>query len=156
MSETIKSVLLNYAACAFLGGMLEYIAPNRTKGALRIVVVVVLLFATLLPLVKSDVSFEDVFPEIEESDSTKLDALMHTANLTEKKIYNEMREILINADIDEYEIYVSTSVDEEENTVYLDEIKIEVDKNFQNKTEEIKNRVSEEYKEILKVGVKNE
>lgn len=156
MSETIKTVLLNYVVCALVGGILEYIAPEKTRKVLRIAVVSVLLLGIVSPIVKSDISLDDLLPQAEVKESADYDTLMHTANLTEKKIREEMKEILINEGVNEYEIYVSTSVDAEENTVYLEEIKIEVGNTFENKINIIKSKVPEEYRQILKVGVKNE
>ena len=155
MGETVKTAVIGYMLCAFIGGILEYLSPSGAKNILRIVVTVVILFVTLSPIIKSDISFSG-FTLNENDSNTGFDALMHTANLTEKKIYNEIREILINLGIDEYEIYVTTSVDEEKNIVYLEEIKVELDKEFIDKSETVKNKISEEYKDILKVGVKNE
>lgn len=156
MSETIKTVLLNYAICAFIGGVLEYLSPQKTKKTIRVVVVSVLLMGVLSPVVKSEISVEDMFPERETKENVNYNVLMHTANLTERKLRDEMKEILINMDINEYEIYITTSVDEEENTVYLEEIKIEVGSDFSEKLPEIKKNIPKEYQEILKVGVKNE
>jgi hypothetical protein len=92
----------------------------------------------------------------EISEKMNFDALMHTANLTERKLREEMKDILIKQGINEYEIYITTTVNEEDNTVCLEEIKIEVGKAFENKINIIKNNVPKEYQEILKVGVKNE
>lgn len=153
MSETIKTVVTGYMVCAFTGGVLEYLVPPKSKSALRIVVTVAVIFATLLPVSKSDISFEGFYNVEEASENTQLDALMHTANLTEKKIYNEVREVLINLGINEYEIYVITSVDEEAGVVYLDEVKVEVSGEFESEIDSIKANVSEEYKDILKVAV---
>ena len=156
MTETIKTVLLNYAVCALVGGVLEYIAPEKTKKTLRVAVVSVMLLMVVSPFVKSEVNLKNILPEEEISENVNYDALMHTANLTERKLKAEMKEILIKENINEYEIYIITSVDEEENTVYLEEIKIEVGKAFENKISIIKSNVSEEYQEVLKVGVKND
>jgi len=156
LAEAIKTVLFNYAVCAFVGGILEYIAPEKAKKTLRVAVVSVLLLGIFSPIVKSEFSIEEMLAEAEMSENVSYDALMHTANLTEKKLREEMKEILINEGINEYEIYISTSVDEKENTVYLEEIKIEVGENFKEKISGIKSKIPEEYKEILKVGVKNE
>lgn len=156
MTDTIKTVLLNYALCAFVGGILEYIAPEKIKKTLRVAVVSVLLLCVLLPIVKSDFSVDDLLLKSEMNQEINYDALMHTANLTEQKIREEMKEILINQGVNEYEIYISTSVDEEKNTVYLEEIKIEVGKAFEEKITDIKNKVPQEYKSVFKVGVKNE
>lgn len=156
MTETIKTVLVNYAVCALVGGMLEHIAPQRTRSTLRGIVVIVLIFGIVLPIVGSDFDINELVPEYEGGEISQTDALMHTANLTEKKIKAEMRQILINSGIDEYEIYVSTSVDKENNTVYLDEVRVEVAKQFENKLDDIYDAVTADYKTVLKVGVKNE
>lgn len=156
MTGTIKTVLLNYAVCALVGGVLEYIAPEKTKKTLRIAVVSVLLLMVVSPIMKSEINLEKFLPEEEISENVNYNALMHTANLTEQKLREEMKELLIKQGINEYEIYITTTVDEEKNTVYLEEIKIEVGKSFENKIDIIKSYVSDEYQEILKVGVKNE
>ena len=156
MTETIKTVLLNYAVCALVGGVLEYIAPEKTKKTLRITIVSVMLLMVISPIVKSEVNLENLLPEEEISEKMNYDALMHTANLTERKLREEMKEILIKENINEYEIYITTTVDEKENTVFLEEIKIEVGKAFEGKIGVIKSSVPKEYQEVLKVGVKNE
>lgn len=156
MSGTIKTVLLNYAVCAFVGGVLEYMAPEKTKKTLRVAVISVLLLGIISPIVKSEISIENLLPEAEISEEVSYKALVHTASLTEKKLRDEMKEILINEGVNEYEVYVTTTIDEEENTVYLEEIKIEVGKAFEDKISSIKNNVPKEYQEVLKVGVKNE
>ena len=156
MTGTIKTVLLNYAVCALVGGVLEYIAPEKTKKTLRIAVVSVLLLMVVSPFMKSEINLGNFLPEEEISENVNYNALMHTANLTEQKLREEMKELLIKQGINEYEIYITTTVDEEKNTVYLEEIKIEVGKSFENKIDIIKSHVSDEYQEILKVGVKNE
>ncbi len=156
MAEIIKNVLLNYAVCAFVGGILEYIAPQKAKKTLRIAVVSLLLIGIFSPIAKTEFSFDEMLTETEIDENVSYDALMHTANMAEKKLREEIKEILINEGINEYEIYISTSVDEKDNTVYLEEIKIEVAENFKEKIPVIEKSVSEEYKEILKVGVKNE
>ena len=157
MAEIIKTVLLNYAVCALVGGVLEYIAPEKTKKTLRIAVVSVMLLVVVTPVVKGEISLEsNMVSEEEISENVNYNALIHTANLTEQKLKEEMKEILINEGVNEYEIYITTTIDEENNTVFLEEIKIEVDKSFENKIRAIKNKVPEEYQEVLKVGVKNE
>lgn len=156
MTEIIKTVLFNYAVCALLGGVLEYITPQKTKKTLRVTIVSVMLLVVVAPITKNDITIENILPKEEISESVNYDALMHTAKLTEQKIRQEMKEILIKENIDEYEIYITTTVDEEENTVYLEEIKIEVDNAFENNINNIKSLVPKEYQEVLKVGVKNE
>jgi len=156
MLTTIKTVLFNYAVCAFTGGILEYIAPDKTKKTLRVVVVSVLLLCIVSPVVKGNFNYEGLFNQTEFNENTSYDALMHTANLTERRLREEIKSILINEGINEYEIYISTSVNEEENTVYLEEIKIEIGGSFYDKISVVKNKIPEEYKSVLKVGVKNE
>lgn len=156
MTEIIKTVLFNYAVCALLGGVLEYITPQKTKKTLRVTIVSVMLLVVVAPITKNDITIENILPKEEISESVNYDTLMHTAKLTEQKIRQEMKEILIKENIDEYEIYITTTVDEEENTVYLEEIKIEVDNAFENNINNIKSLVPKEYQEVLKVGVKNE
>ena len=157
MTEAIKTVLFNYGVCALIGGVLEYISPEKTKRTLRIVIVSVMLLVVISPVVKSEIYLDNgVIYEEEISGNVNLDALMHTANLMERKLREEMREILIKNDINEYEIYITTTVDEEENTVFLEEIKIEVGKTFENKISVIKSSIPKEYEVVLKVGVKND
>ena len=157
MTEIIKTVLLNYAFCALVGGVLEYIAPEKTKKTLRVAVVSVMLLVVVAPIAKNEINLEsNVISQEEISESLNYDALMHTANLTERKLREEIKEILIKENINEYEIYITTTVDEEEYTVFLEEIKIEIGKAFEEKIGIIKNNVPKEYQEVLKVGVKNE
>ena len=157
MTETIKTVLFNYGVCALVGGVLEYISPEKTRKTLRVAVVSVMLLVIILPISKSEINLDSgMISEEEISEYVSLDALMHTANLTERRLREEMKEILINSGVNEYEIYISTACDEEENIVFLEEIKIEVGKSFENKIGDIKNGVPEEYQGVLKVGVKNE
>lgn len=156
MSETIKTVLLNYAVCALVGGVLEYLAPEKTRKTLRVAVISVLLLAILSPIVKGEINIENLLPQIEITEEVNYKALVHTASLTEKKLRDEMKEILINEGVNEYEVYVTTTIDEEENTVYLEEIKVGVGKAFEHKIPSIKKKVSQDYQEVLKVSVKNE
>lgn len=156
MKEVIQSVFINYISCAIFGGFLQYLAPDRMKKFLRACIVSVMLIVSLSPILKIDFDFENINQGDELELQTRYDTLMHTANLMEKEIYTDIKNILIKLNVNEYEIYVSTSVDETENAVFLDEIKIEVHKDFQDKISEIKKQIPKEYKEILKIGIKNE
>ncbi len=156
MNETIKTVLLSYAVCSLAGGILEYITPEKMRKTLRVIITLFLVSTVVFPLLKTDVDIDTIFSTEENLENSKYSALVHTQSLLEKKLYDEMRNILINCEVNEYEIYITTTVDEEENTVYLEKIKIEVSGDFQNKTEDIKNIVPHEYKSVLEVGVKNE
>ena len=156
MSEVIKSVFVNYFICAIFGGILEYLTPPKGRNTLKICVVTVMLVASLSPLLKTEFMFENVINSEEAQIQEKYNSLMHTANLLEKNLYSQSKNILINLGIDEYEIYITTSLDEENNTVYLDEIYIELDKEYRNLVSQVYDSFNEEYKQVLKVGVKNE
>ncbi len=156
MTETIKQILFNYIFCAVIGGVLEYLVPQKMAKTLRICVISVMLLTSVSPLLNMHIDFSQLTETTEAEESNLYNALYHTASVTEKMLYKEMKNILINLNIDEYEIYVDTTVDAEKSIVYLDEIKIEVDNTFANKIPQIKKNIPEEYKEILKVGVKNE
>lgn len=151
MSEVIRSVFVNYIACALFGGLLEYVAPQSMRKTLRVAVVAVMLASSLAPVLKTDFQIPEIAAEEEAAEEMNYTALMHTANLTEKKVYNEIRDILINLGIDEYEIYINTTVEAEENTVYLDGVTVEVDESFKEKTAEIKNNIPEEYRSVTVV-----
>ena len=156
MKEVIQSVFVNYISCAIFGGFLQYLAPERMKKFLRACIVSVMLIVSLSPILKIDFDFENIGEGGQLELQTQYDTLMHTANLMEKEIYSDIKNILISLNVNEYEIYVSTSVDENQNTVFLEEIKIEVHKDFQDKIPEIQKQIPQEYKEILKIGIKNE
>ncbi len=154
MSEVIKSVFINYVVCAILGGFLEYFAPNKSRKTLRVIIMAIVLVTSFAPLLKSDLSIPDLSGYEELSEINNYDALMHTANLTEKKVYGEVRDILINSGIDEYEIYVTTSVEEETSTVWLEGVMVEIPKEFSGKITEIEGMIPEEYRSVTRVGEK--
>ncbi|MBR4286278.1 MAG: hypothetical protein IKT55_01085 [Clostridia bacterium] len=114
----------------------------------------IILTTSFMPLLKADISIPDLSGYEELSEANDYDALMHTANLTEKKVYGEVRDILINLGIDEYEIYVTTSVEEETSTVWLEKVTVEIPKEYSGKIQEIQNSISEEYRSVTKVGEK--
>lgn len=155
MKETIKAVLVNYISCAIIGGVLEYLVPERMRKTLHVAVISVMLIAAFSPLLKADFNTESFEIPIEEERELSYDNLMHIANLTEKKIYNEIKEILIKERIDEYEIYVRTSVEKDENTVYLDEVKIEIPEEYKEKISSISQAVPAEYKSVFVVELIN-
>ena len=119
--------------------------------------IIIMLLVVVSPIAKTEINLEgNLISQEELSEKMNYDVLMHTANLTERGIREEIKEILIKENVNEYEIYITTTVDEEKNTVFLTEIKIEIGKAFENKIELVKNNVPKEYQEVLKVGVKNE
>ncbi len=155
MSELLKNVFLNYIICSVLGGALEYAVPERMRKSMRIAIVAVMVLSLFSPIAASDVSFESF--SFEETESREaLDSLMHIANLTEEKVYNEVRAVLINSGVDEYEIYVEVTPEKDENTVYLDSVKILLGQEYGVLKDSIKAKISSEYKAITEVGVKNE
>lgn len=154
MSEVIKSTFVNYMFCAVTGGILEYLAPDKSKKTMRIILVAVILAVTLSPVLKVDLSFD--LPEEEYDEALSYEDLLRMRNLLENKIRKEMREIIINEGVDEYEIYITTDADEQSGTIYLDEVKIEVGKEFAHLTEQIKSKAPEEYRSVVEVGVKDD
>lgn len=156
MSEIVKSVFINYIACAVFGGILEYLTPEKMRKTLRVCVVSLMLLTSVAPVLKIDINFKEIYSPEEFRVQEQYNALMHTANMIEKNVYAQMKEILINYQVGEYEIYVSTQISEDENIVYLEEVRIEVDKVYENRIPDIKSAVSDEYRQILKIGVKNE
>lgn len=156
MSEIVKSVFINYIACAVFGGILEYLTPEKVRKTLRVCVVSLMLLTSVAPVLKIDINFKEIYSPEEFRVQEQYNALMHTANMIEKNVYAQMKEILINYQVGEYEIYVSTQISEDENIVYLEEVRIEVDKVYENRIPDIKSAVSDEYRQILKIGVKNE
>lgn len=155
MREVIKTVFLNYAFCSVLGGFVEYLTPDKMKKTVRICTILVILTICFAPLSKIDFNINTPNMNFSNNEGS-YNALMHTANLMEKEVYADIKKILINLNIEEYEIYVSTEVSEESNTVYFEEIKVEVDKQYESLLPEIEKGIAKEYKDILKVGVKNE
>ena len=154
MSEVIKSTFINYMFCAVTGGILEYLAPDKSKKTMRIILVAVILAVTLSPVLKVNLDFN--LPQEEEyAADLSYEDLLRMRNLLENKIRKEMREILINEGVDEYEIYITTDADEESGTIYLDEVKIEVGNEFAHLTEQIRNKAPEEYRSVVEVGVKD-
>lgn len=154
MSETIKSVFINYIVCAIAGGFLEYFAPPKSRKTLRVIIMGVILATSFAPLLKTEITIPDFSGYDELSENASYDALMHTANLTEKKVYGEVRDVLINSGVDEYEIYVTTSVEEETNTVWLEKVEVEIPKEFGGKVSEIEKAIPEEYRSVTRVGEK--
>ena len=153
MSEAIKSTFVNYMLCAVVGGILEYIAPDKSKKMIRIIVVAVILAVTLSPLLKIDIDFS--IDDEEYTEDNSYENLLHMRNLVEKKVRSDMREVIINAGVNEYEIYITTDGDEESQTVYLQRVEILVGSDFAHLTQQIKDSTPEEYRSIVEVGVKD-
>lgn len=152
--ESIKTVLVNYAVCALLGSIFEFISPRRSKETFRIISSIVLLSVIVIPLAHFDFTekIEEITVDYEEISES--DTLLHTANLMEKEIYVRTENVLINLQVDEYEIYISTKTDESANEIILTELKILVDENFKEKIPEIESALKNDFGETLKIGVK--
>ena len=153
--DSIKTVLVNYAVCALLGSIFEFISPKRSKETFRIISSIILISVIVLPLATFD--FTGALEEIEfefQAEENEGNALLSTANLMEREIYKQIENILINEGLNEYEIYISTEIDENSNEVILKEVKILVDSKFKEKIPILKEKLKNDFQEVLEIGVK--
>jgi hypothetical protein len=153
--DSVKLVLVNYAVCALFGSIFEFILPRKNKDVFRIVSSVILISVIIIPLSKLDLSGE--FEKIEYSlEVDENEGSLHTtAGLIEKEIYKNVENILINEGVNEYEIYISTNVDEVTNEIILTEVELLVDEKFKDKTSSLEKRFKTDFGEVFKIGVKN-
>ncbi len=153
--DSIKTVLMNYAVCALLGSIFEFIAPRKNKETFRIISSIILISVIVIPLASFDlhgaIEEQDFGLEAEENNEK---ALQSTAKLIEREIYKNVEEILINESVNEYEIYISTRTDENSNEIILSELKILVDGKFQEKIPALLEKLKDDFGEVLKIGVK--
>ena len=153
--DSIKLVLVNYAVCALLGSIFEFILPRKNKDVFRIVSSIILISVIIIPL--SRIDFENEFSEfgilVEESETQT--GVNHTASLIEKEIYKNVENILINEGVNEYEIYISTNVDDSTNEIVLTEVTVLVDEKFKGEISDLENILKTEFGEVLKIGVKD-
>jgi hypothetical protein len=152
--DSIKLVLVNYAVCALLGSIFEFVLPRKNKDVFRIVSSVILISVIVIPLSRLDLKneFSQLDFSITESDTQQ--SINHTANLIEKEIYKSIEEILINEGVSEYEIYIDTKVDEATNETVLQEVTVLVDELFKEKISVLESILKTEFGEVLKIGVK--
>ena len=152
--DSIKLVLVNYAVCALLGSIFEFVLPRKNKDVFRIVSSVILISVIVIPLSRLDLKneFSQLDFSITESDTQQ--SINHTANLIEKEIYKSIEEILINEGVNEYEIYIDTKVDEATNEIVLQEVTVLVDELFKEKISILESILKTEFGEVLKIGVK--
>jgi uncharacterized membrane protein YeiB len=152
--DSIKLVLVNYAVCALLGSIFEFVLPRKNKDVFRIVSSVILISVIVIPLSRLDLKseFSQLDFSITESDTQQ--SINHTANLIEKEIYKSIEEILINEGVNEYEIYIDTKVDEATNEIVLQEVTVLVDEIFNEKISVLESVLKTEFGEVLKIGVK--
>ena len=153
--DSIKLVLVNYAVCALLGSIFEFILPRKNKDVFRIVSSIILISVIIIPL--SRIDFENEFSElgilVEESETQT--GVNHTASLIEKEIYKNVENILINEGVNEYEIYISTNIDDSTNEIVLTEVTVLVDEKFKGEISDLENILKTEFGEVLKIGVKD-
>ncbi len=152
--DSIKLVLVNYAVCALLGSIFEFVLPRKNKDVFRIVSSVILISVIVIPLSRLDLKseFSQLDFSITESDTQQ--SINHTANLIEKEIYKSIEEILINEGVNEYEIYIDTKVDEATNEIVLQAVTVLVDEIFNEKISVLESILKTEFGEVLKIGVK--
>ena len=152
--DSIKLVLVNYAVCALFGSIFEFLLPRKNKDVFRIVSSIILISVIIIPL--SKLNIEDEFLNIEYSLETKEteNNLQYTAGLIEKEIYKNIENMLINESINEYEIYISTNVDESTNEIVLSGVTVLVDEKFKDKISVLEKNLKSEFGEVLKIGVK--
>ncbi len=156
MTETVKSAFVSFAVCSVVGGMLEYLTPKKYRKTLRVTVVGVVLALCIVPAFGEHIDFNLNLDTQQDNEQLAYDSLMHTANLVEKKVRGQIKELLINEGVDEYEIYITTSVDKVESTIYLEEVVVEIGEKFGDKLPVINKKIPDEYKSIVRTGVKNE
>ncbi len=155
MTEAVKTLFINFAVCSVIGGVLEYLTPTSYRKTLRVAVVGVILAMCISPVFKLDFNGFNTRDSVSEEQIT-YDSLMHTANLAEKNVRQQIKNVLIKYGVNEYEIYVTTSVDKEAQVVFLEEVVVEVDKTFEKLLPDIVDDIPEEYKSVVRTGVKNE
>ncbi|MBO5896078.1 MAG: hypothetical protein J6Q83_02145 [Clostridia bacterium] len=155
MTEEVRNIVVNFAVCSVIGGVLEYLTPVAHRKTLRVAVVGVVLAVCISPVLKLDFNGFSIENAVSE-EQIAYDALMHTANLVEKDVRQQIKNILINNNVNEYEIYVTTSVDKKKQAVFLEEVIVLVDKSFEGVLPRIADDIPEEYKSIVRTGVKND
>ena len=152
----LKTVLINYCVCAFFATLLETLIAEKQKRIFKTLSFCVIAAVTVSPLfgAQKNIDFFDFLtPEEEYSESQK--SLAAASGRLEKAVYKNVEETLINEGINEYEIYVSTNLNEEENTVTISLVSVQIGSDFKDKAESIKQNLSETYGEALALEVKN-
>ena len=153
MMDAVRNIVINFVVCSVVGGVLEYLTPQSYRKTLRVAVVGVVLAVCISPVFKLELNGLNIENSVSE-EQIAYDSLMHTANIIEKDLRQQIKDILIKYDVNEYEIYITTSVDKENRTVFLEEVVVLVDKAFEDLLPDIKGALPEEYKSIVRTGVK--
>ena len=151
MTGVLRDVLLNYAVCALFGGIAGFLAPERMKKTVRALAVAVVLCGVLLPLCSHRSIEAPSVPDVTED--AAYDDLMHAAGVFENGVRANVRDVLGQLDIHEYDIDVQTACSREEGSVTLTSLTVELGKDYADKTEDVKEALGE-YQEVLIVRVK--
>lgn len=152
----IKAALYSCALCAVFGGILKYLSlSDSMKKLLGIIITTAIAVLALRPFADSTISFDEFSVEIQETRQTTEDTLMHLAGVLEKDVKSKVKDVLINCGVDEYEIYVTTATDKENETVSLISLKIEVGEQYSDNIRQIVSVLKDEFGEVLKVDVKS-
>lgn len=155
--DSIKTVLMNYAVCALLGSVFEFITPEKNKELIRIISSIVLIAVIIIPIASFDLfgTMEEIELEVEESEVYE-DSILKTSKLIENELYKKIENILINKGIDEYEINISTKTDNETREIVLTGISVLLGKEYENEIQRLKEELNDEFYEVLKIGVKED
>lgn len=151
MTGVLRDVLLNYAVCALFGGMAGFLAPERMKKTVRALAVAVMLCGVLLPFCSLKRSEPPSLPDVTED--AAYDDLMHAAGLLENSVRANVRDVLGQLDIHEYDIDVQTACSREEGSVTLTSLSVELGEAYADRTADVKEALGE-YQEVLMVRVK--
>ena len=135
--------MLDFAACAFLGGVLEMLLPEKRARVMRAAVASLLIYSCVSPL--AGAKLPDIYPSFEDTASNTETSLDSAAAFFEKKIYTETEKILINSGVDEYEINISAKADNENNTVIIENAEVSVGEKYAGKISELKEALSDLY-----------
>lgn len=153
--SALKTVIVNYCVYAFFAAVLELITSEKHKRAFRSFSFCVILAFSLLPLSGAQIDISNAFNYEEQGGENAAASLASACTRLERAVYENVSQALINIGINEYEIYVSTVVNEEECVVRVTEVLVELGEKFADDTERAFEALKADYEEILKVEVKN-
>ncbi len=151
MTGVLRDVLLNYAVCALFGGIAGFLAPDRMKKTVRALAVAVMLCGVLLPLCQFQPAEAPTLPDVTED--AAYDDLMHAAGLLENGVRANVRDVLSQLEIHEYDVDVQTACSREEGSVSLTSLTLELGRAYANRIADVKEALGE-YQEVLIVRVK--
>lgn len=151
--SALKTVMVNYCIYAFFAAVLELITNEKHKRAFRSFSFCVILAFSLAPLTGIELNIADSL--FEEKSIAEVSSLEAACTRLERAVYENVAQVLISLGINEYEIYVSTVVNEEECVVTVTEVLVELGAEFADDTERVFEALKADYEEILKVEVKN-